>query len=199
MDGEGEPDDYFGAARASSGPPSATGQPSRGASRARGFDGPDFVDGFEEDFDFEHARAGALSPDDADDDSDDGADEEREVAHLAQYRGFGLGSVVDRLIGWTLFEVPDDGGEDDDEDIGVTTTLSRRGSERSLQQALRSAGVQSMPKLDSAAAPSAKGSAWQDRGIVVGTDTPPAAPEGEEASGWKDAAWLLSVASKVLF
>lgn len=125
--------------------------------------GPDFVD--QEDFD--------------DEDSDETDEEEErrqeaEIKKLASDRGFGLGSVVDKLLGWTLFDVQDDGLETDDEDSfpSQTQEAARR------KEAQPKAKIQSLPPRKQA-------------NVIP-------APAAEETQAWSDAAWLLSVASKVL-
>ncbi|KAI9771310.1 MAG: hypothetical protein M1840_002280 [Geoglossum simile] len=114
-----------------------------------------------------------------DDDGDDDGD--AELNRIARLRGFGLGGWVDRLIGWSLFAVEEDGEESEDsgeEHIGVEeqerkmvdidVRRKREESDRVIRE------------------PPSNG---ED------TDTAPTDQEG----GWQDAAWLLSVATKVLF
>lgn len=168
-------------------------------------------------FDSAPAAVIGMEPDfvNGDEDSSDGEElsqlEQEEVARLARERGFGLGGWVDRLVGWTLFRVAEDGEEDsdaeDDDDDNDTndsaspTTASdnkerlraRRsgldivnmGNNRALEQAL----AQKLAAASLASSPGKENVAVKIEG----------AEEEEVEGGWKDAAWLLSVASKVLF
>ena len=98
---------------------------------------------------------------------------DEEVKRLAAERGFGFGGLVDRLIGWPLFNVDED-GEDVDEAAEVEEEAPRKRRVESERKAVT-------PK----------------------TQPPPSTSRGQSGSsgedgGWKDAAWLLSVASKVI-
>lgn len=126
-----------------------------------------------------------LEPDFVESD-EEGLGDEEEVARLAQERGFGLGGWVDRLIGWTLFSVEEDAEETDEEDQGTEheehgeedakkrreEELQRRREERERIQAASSAAKEKKEL--------------------------PQPSQGEGEGGWQDAAWLFSVASKVL-
>ena len=100
-----------------------------------------------------------------------------EIERLTRTRGFGLGRWVDRLAGWSMFAVnEDEAGEDvnEAEDDPEPSSQSRR-------------------KLRN------------DQERVIVAERPPPAPEDKDAGdqelgdgGWNDAAWLLSVASKVI-
>lgn len=116
---------------------------------------------------------------DVDEALDDEEDAEAEVARLAQERSFGFGGLIDRLVGWSLFSV------DEDRDDAEVEQDSRRaeqrrdtsGRERQLQaRIIRGDDMHS------------------------GEDTPTQIPQpnAQDEGGWQDAAWLLSVASKVL-
>ncbi|KAF2100535.1 hypothetical protein NA57DRAFT_74141 [Rhizodiscina lignyota] len=96
---------------------------------------------------------------------------EEEVKRLAADRGFGFGGLVDRLMGWPLFNVEEDG---EDTDGNAEEEAPRKRREESERKAVT-------PKVE----------------------VPPPAPKSEGEGdggegGWKDAAWLLSVASKVI-
>lgn len=114
----------------------------------------------------------AVRPDFVDprDHSDD-EDPEQEVARLAREASFGFGSIIDRLVGWTLFDVREDRettdaeSETDDE----TPTVNDR----------------------AVSAPVRPPSPPRPRQTAITTAQP-------EEGGWQDAAWLLGVASKVL-
>ena len=109
-----------------------------------------------------------------------GAADETELARLTSEKSFGLGRLVDQIMGFHLFKV-EEGQEstddDDDHDDGVdelTDAASRVAAEAKRRR-------EEKERL---------------------TALPPAPREvGEEGGqgGWQDAAWLLSVASKALF
>lgn len=142
-----------------------------------------------------------MEPDFVEADEESDGDEE-EVARLARERGFGLGGWMDRLIGWTLFSVDEDGeaSEEDDEDT-EPEFLPQNMTREELR--LRREVDAKRRKLEreaivAAAALKARGAESEDGSrpstAEDGVQRPP-----EEAGGWQDAAWLLSVASKALF
>ena len=105
-------------------------------------------------------------------DQSDEEDPEQEVARLAREASFGFGTIIDRLVGWTLFDVTEDRDNTDVEADDETPPAS-----------------QSKP-TQRASPPRAK---------QIAASTPrPRNQDEEEESGWQDAAWLLGVASKVL-
>jgi hypothetical protein len=121
-----------------------------------------------------------LEPDfvDEEDEVDEGPLNEREVeeeiARLAREEG-GIGGLMQKLMGWSLFRVEEDGESDDeDEDETEQAEPERRRRRQERVDALL---------------------AQKEAGTSV--PVPPSAPE-EKEGGWGDAAWLLSVASKVL-
>lgn len=121
--------------------------------------------------------------------------DEEEVARLARERGFGLGGWMDRLIGWTLFRVEEDGEEtEDEEDTEREESLTEEQLKlRNEVDARRRKLEREMIIRASAAGSGEKG----DKGDTKeSTETQSAASDSE--GGWQDAAWLLSVASKVL-
>lgn len=134
----------------------------------------------------------AIEPDFVEAD-DEGPDDEEEVARLARERGFGLGGWMDALIGWTLFSVDEDGEVSSDEEE-QTSDLTK--DEAKLMREVE-AKRRKMERESIIAASALK---VQDKaeGGEVKIDVPKP-PEGQEAGGWQDAAWLLSVASKALF
>lgn len=97
---------------------------------------------------------------------------EEEMKRLAAERGFGFGGLVDRLIGWPLFNVDEDGEDADDGAEFEEEQAPRKKREESERKAVT-------PKVDG---------------------PPPRGPNDGNVGdgGWKDAAWLLSVASKVI-
>jgi len=119
---------------------------------------PDFVDAEEEA--------------EIDEDQDEAKQDEAIVRKLARASSLGLGGWVERMLGWSLFAVDED-GEDAEVEIvdekGENSELSSRTSRRTLDGTTESLAGEVMPPL-----------------------------RDDEAGGWQDAAWLLSVATKVL-
>ena len=104
-------------------------------------------------------------------------DDETEVAKLTGERSFGLGGIVDRLMGFNLFKV--------DEREETTEDEAERGNETEDEVQAR------------VAAEAKRNREERDR-----LTAPPSAPQDadeQDQGGWQDAAWLLSVASKALF
>lgn len=114
---------------------------------------------------------------------DEGAEDEEEVSRLTNHKGSGLGGFVDRLVGFSLFNVDEDAEtEEDDEREETAEQVAKR---KQLEKKRRRA------QLERAASSSAIATSRAE------TVQPPQ-PQGEEG-GWQDAAWLLSVATKVLY
>jgi hypothetical protein len=116
---------------------------------------PDFVD-------VEEGEDGAA---------DSAKQDEDVVRKLARASSLGLGSWVEKMLGWSLFALDEDGEETE------ADALDEKGDESSLSSR------PSRQALDNDALPT--------------QDVPPPLKD-EEAGGWQDAAWLLSVATKVL-
>lgn len=136
----------------------------------------------------------AVEPDFVEADNE-GPDDEEEVARLARERGFGLGGWMDALIGWTLFSVDEDGevsSSDEEETVPANLTKDELKLMREVEAKRR--------KMERESIIAASALKVQDKseGGEVRIDVPKP-PEGQEAGGWQDAAWLLSVASKALF
>jgi hypothetical protein len=116
---------------------------------------PDFVDAEE----------------DGDEDEDEAKKDEAVVRKLARASNLGLGGLVERMLGWSLFAVDEDGEETEVEAIyekEEDSELSSRPSRLNLK------GVET----------------------PIEDKMPPL--RDDQTGGWQDAAWLLSVASKVL-
>ena len=155
-----------------------------------------------------------IEPDFIEADEDSDGDEE-EVARLARERGFGLGGWMDRLIGWTLFSVDEDreasDSEDDDEDEDSFNAGIARAKGSSLklddltkeELKLRREVEARRRKLEREAIVAASAVKPADGSRPSTADGAGDADHtqlsNEEAGGWQDAAWLLSVASKALF
>ncbi|KAF4508359.1 hypothetical protein G6O67_004749 [Ophiocordyceps sinensis] len=109
---------------------------------------------------------------------DTAQDDEATVRRLVRRGQAGKGSWISNVIGWSLFSVDEDeenSAEDDDDDEdghgGAEDTLweGRTGLSARHFEGVSNAPLERMP------------------------------PPATDAGGWKDAAWLLSVASKVVF
>ena len=107
-------------------------------------------------------------------DNSDDEDPEQEVARLAREASFGFGPLIDRLVGWTLFDVTEDREATDAETETEDETPTAH--DRIVHTPVK---PPSPPR---------------PRQAVAGADRQSDFEEG----GWKDAAWLLGVASKVL-
>ena len=112
----------------------------------------------------------------------DSTDDE-EVSRLARQRGFGFGGLVDRLVGFSLFNVDEDAEETEDD-----------GAELSKEEALKKKQA-ALKKRREELAKAASNSAEAMKRAEHDVEPAKKADEG----GWHDAAWLLSVASKVLY
>ncbi|KAI9664771.1 MAG: hypothetical protein M1821_006219 [Bathelium mastoideum] len=109
--------------------------------------------------------------------------DEDEVARLTRERNSGLGGWVDRLIGFSLFNVDEDREESADET--AVEEDSEGAKERRIAELKRR--EEEKQRLLVASQQAAQGQ------TAVQVERP-----REEQGGWQDAAWLLSVASKVL-
>ena len=151
---------------------------------------PDFVDADEELLAAAAARAATRDVDD------------EEVSRLAQARGFGLGGWVDKLVGIPLFEpeADDEPFHDDDDD------LDRRWLEEKERDGERAAGRAGKAKSRAKGRHMARGAEGQegkDRGDSDDNDETDTKqdvsdPEHGGEGGWQDAAYLLSLATKIL-
>lgn len=106
---------------------------------------------------------------------DDPHDDEAALRRLVRHGHGGAGSWIGNLVGWPLFslqENDDEDDEEDEEDDSLTDATSQAG--RGGWSARHFEGVSNPP---------------------VEKLPPPATDEG----AWKDAAWLFSVATKVMF
>ncbi|KFY21341.1 hypothetical protein V493_07496 [Pseudogymnoascus sp. VKM F-4281 (FW-2241)] len=129
---------------------------------------PDFVD-VDEDPEAEPAQA---------------LHDEMLMRRLAKTGTLGLGTWVERLMGWSLFAVEEDGEETDgewEERETETTDTDGEGYGKSRKEQERQRWREMLEKEA------------KEQGVVL-----PPPPEGSEEGGWGDAAWLLSVATKVL-
>lgn len=139
---------------------------------------------------------GVVEPDFVEGD-EDGVDDEEEVARLARERGSGLGGWMDRLIGWTLFSVDEDGEESDEEDEEVEEDGSDKSESMTKEELkLRREIEARRRKLEREAIIAAAAVRPEDKARRSADDGE--APN-EEGGGWSDAAWLFSVASKSLW
>lgn len=140
-----------------------------------------------------------AQPDFVEADEESSGDEE-EVARLARERGFGMGSWMDRLIGWTLFSVDEDGevssSEDEDDDGEHLAYQAANMTKEEMR--LRREVEAKRRKLEREAIIAASAVGGKDGGMEGGPVVDAAKPP-EDGDGWQDAAWLLSVASKAMF
>lgn len=116
-----------------------------------------------------------MEPDFVGVDEDTEEDAEEEIRRLAKEKGTGLGRIVDHLVGWSLFDVSEDKeSEVEEEDKGHGSTITRDGVADERKRRMK--------------------------GDIPRIRPPGRTAEAGEAheGGWQDAAWLLSVASKVL-
>jgi hypothetical protein len=110
---------------------------------------------------------------------------------------------MDRLIGWTLFSVDEDGEASEDEDEGEddanSSFLPQNMTREELR--LRREVEAKRRKLEREAIVAASALKGRDKGSEDGSrpGTADIQRPPEEGGGWQDAAWLLSVASKALF
>lgn len=107
-------------------------------------------------------------------------DAEQEIARLAKERSFGFGGVVDRLVGWSLFSVDEDRDATDvEDDDAVGTKGTDEGTDGTSSLARRARQRHADAQMQSSQEPQAE-------------------RRDEDKGAWSDAAWLLSVASKVI-
>jgi hypothetical protein len=137
--------------------------------------------------------AALVEPDFVDGGAESDGDE-IEVARLARARGDGFGGWMDALMGWSLFSVDEDGesesSSDDDDEESVLA-----GNEARLRREVEA----KRRKLEREAIVAAAALSGAKEGDEEGEREGEVPRPAEEAGGWQDAAWLLSVASKALF
>jgi hypothetical protein len=121
-----------------------------------------------------------IEPDFVEKEDQDALKDDAEVARLSRVPGFGIGGLVDRLVGWPLFNVEEPSDEEDETEEESAEQLKKR----KLAQLKRRT-----EELEKAASSSA--SATHPEPVVQ-------PPRQQTEGGWNDAAWLLSVASKVI-
>lgn len=128
----------------------------------------------------------AMEPDFVDKTEKEGITDDEEVAKLSKDQGFGLGTLVDRFVGWPLFNVDEDTEdeavveEEEDDSAGTREELQKRKAAQ-----LKRRKEQLAKAASSSASATGQRKEFQRRGA-------------DDEGGWQDAAWLLSVASKVL-
>lgn len=103
------------------------------------------------------------------------------VRRMAKTGTLGLGTWVERLMGWSLFAVEEDGETDVEGTEGETTDSDGEDRRESRKERERQRWKE-MLEMEA-----------KEKGLVL-----PPPPMGSEDGGWGDAAWLLSVATKVL-
>lgn len=155
-------------------------------SGVRGVPGPDFVNGAEEEEDEDEVD----NVDDTLEEQNEQRMDDVEVAKLTRESSrFGFGGFVDRVVGLSLFDASSDGGKKEQEEEELKQEeigrLKRvRDSQRELARLVKSeTRLTSETEQEEARAKEIKAEEEQEA----------------KADGWSDAAWLLGVASKVLF
>ena len=119
-----------------------------------------------------------TEPDFVDAEFDEGTDES-EVAKLTGPRSFGLGAIVDRLMGFDLFDVEErEETTEDEADRGTKLWADMRDRVATEAKRKRELEKQVLTSMSSEG----------DNKISK-----------QEENGWQDAAWLFSVASRALF
>jgi Protein of unknown function (DUF3984) len=125
----------------------------------------------------------AMDPDFVENEDEEATAADEEIQRLAKAQAFGLGGLVDRLMGWPLFNVDED--SEDEEKLKADETAEELQKRR--QRELRKR------KEQLARAASSSAIATLPNEVVQ-----PPRQNQEEQGGWNDVAWLLSVASKVV-
>ena len=108
---------------------------------------------------------------DGDEDGDEVKKDEAVIKKLARASNLGLGGLVERMLGWSSFAVDEDGEETEAE------TMDERGEESEMSSRTSRLTL-------------------RGRETPIEEKMPPL--KDDETGGWQDAAWLLSVATKVL-
>ncbi|KAJ4292349.1 hypothetical protein N0V90_009010 [Kalmusia sp. IMI 367209] len=137
-----------------------------------------------------------IEPDFVEADEENEGDEE-EIARLARERGFGLGGWMDKLMGWTLFSVDEDGEDsssEDEEDDETPRPENMTKEELKLRREVEA----KRRKLEREAIIAASAVHVQDKKGNMADEAERKLPPAEESGGWADAAWLVSVAAKVI-
>ena len=104
-------------------------------------------------------------------------DDVNEVAKLTGERSFGLVGIVDRLMGFNLFKV--------EEREEATEDEAERANETEDEIQARVAAEAKRKR--------------EERERLTAMSSAPRDADEQAQSGWQDAAWLFSVASKALF
>jgi hypothetical protein len=124
-----------------------------------------------------------MGPDFVNVEDEEGIAADEEIQRLSKAQAFGIGGLVDRLMGWPLFNVDEDSEDEEKlkEDETAEELLKRKQRElrrrkEELARAASSSAIATMPQV-----------------IVQ-----PPRQNQEEEGGWNDVTWLLSVASKVV-
>ncbi|KAG6015276.1 hypothetical protein E4U54_003828 [Claviceps lovelessii] len=111
-------------------------------------------------------------------------DDEATVRRLVRHGTGGKGSWISNVIGWSLFKV-DENEEEDDDDEDEDDDDEDDDQEQCMDEdelALRGRGASSRRHFED----------------VLHSPIERVPPPSSDEGGWKDAAWLLSVASKVM-
>jgi len=126
----------------------------------------------------------AVEPDFVYQEDEEGIEAEAEIQRLSKDQGFGLGGIIDKLVGLPLFNVDEDSEDEDKIKAEETTEELHKRRQKELRRR----------KEELAKAANNSAQATTPRVIVE----PPRQNGDDGEGGWNDVAWLLSVASKVI-
>ena len=119
-----------------------------------------------------------VEPDFVDEDEESEKHDEAAIAHLAENRSFGLGGLVDQLMNFNLFKVEEKEELTEDE-VGHISETEEEAKVRMASEAKRKRA---------------------EKERLANPTIPHEGDDGDAQKGaWSDAAWLLSVASRVIF
>jgi hypothetical protein len=125
-----------------------------------------------------------VEPDFVENEDEEGNAADAEIKRLSSVHGFGMGGMIDRVVGLSLFNVDEDSEDEDklkaeetEEEQLKRRQIALRRRREELAKAASSSANATLPK------------------VVV---EPPKPIANDDEGGWGDVAWLLSVASKVI-
>ncbi|GAB7364910.1 hypothetical protein MBLNU230_g5701t1 [Neophaeotheca triangularis] len=129
---------------------------------------------------FDVASAGRAGEESEDEEFED-AEDEAELARYTDGGARGLGGLVDRLIGFNAFTLEDQ--------ADASASDAEAGAEAETARLKRREAEARRRKEEKEQLLVARNAARRDEGIA----------EQQDEGGWRDAAWLLSVASRAMF
>ncbi|KAF7185423.1 hypothetical protein HII31_13270 [Pseudocercospora fuligena] len=126
---------------------------------------------------------GFTSPEEKRGQADDDAEEDLDIEKLSGENSYGLGNLVDRIMHFNLFSVTEHVDTTDDEQSYASVENETPEESRRRMEAEAKRKKEEKDRLTAQAPPAPLGDGSKTQG---------------EVSGWQDASWLLSVASKVI-